>query len=73
MRADILIKINNDKKMREYLINNSYWYKYLNRGSNYYKYFLDAFKANNKEKRKDKTNEVFNTLDTVNTILKIMK
>lgn len=73
MRADILIKINNDKKMKEYLVNNSYWYKYLNRGPYYYKYFLSAFKENNKEKRKDKTNEVFNTLDTVNTILKIMK
>ena len=47
--------------------------KYLNRGPYYYKYFLSAFKENNKEKRKDKTNEVFNTLDTVNTILKIMK
>lgn len=73
MRADLLIKINNDKKMQEYLVNNSYWYKYLNRGSNYYNYFLAAFKENNKEKRKNKTNEVFNTLDTVNTILKIMK
>ena len=73
MRADLLIKINNDKKMQEYLVNNSYWYKYLNRGSNYYNYFLAAFKENNKEKRKNRTNEVFNTLDTVNTILKIMK
>ena len=73
MRADLLININNDKKMQEYLVNNSYWYKYLNRGPYYYKYFLSAFKENNKEKRKDKTNEVFNTLDTVNTILKIMK
>ena len=52
MKADILIKINSDPKLKEFINNNSYWYKYLNRGSNYYKYFLAAFKENNKEKRK---------------------
>ena len=31
MRADILIKINSDPKLKEFINNNSYWYKYLNR------------------------------------------
>ena len=40
MKADILIKINSDPKLKEFINNNSYWYKYLNRGSSYYKNFI---------------------------------
>ena len=39
MKADILIKINSDPKLKEFINNNSYWYKYLNRGSSYYKFY----------------------------------
>lgn len=73
MRADILIKINNDKKQKEYLMNNSYWYKYLNRSRENYNDFLKAFKNYNRVSKVNKTNELVNTFDTVNTILKILK
>ena len=56
MKADILIKINSDPKLKEFINNNSYWYKYLNRGSSYYKNFMDAYKGYKKNERINKTN-----------------
>ena len=58
MKADILIKINSDPKLKEFINNNSYWYKYLNRGSSYYKNFMDAYKGYKKNERINKTNNI---------------
>lgn len=73
MRADILIKINNDKRLKEYLDNNSYWYKYLNRGSSYYNDFIDSYKKYKKDERLNKTNNMLDSLDTIGSILKVFK
>lgn len=73
MKADILIKINSDPKLKEFINNNSYWYKYLNRGGSYYKNFMDAYKGYKKNERINKTNNILETVDTFNSILKILK
>ena len=73
MKADILIKINSDPKLKEYINNNSYWYTYLNRGSSYYKEFLNSYKNFKKNDKINKTNNILETVDTVNSILKILK
>lgn len=73
MKADILIKINSDPKLKEFINNNSYWYKYLNRGSSYYKNFMDSYKGYKKNERINKTNNILETVDTFNSILKILK
>ena len=61
MKTEILIKINNDKNLHDYLRKNSYWYKYLNRSDKYYKDLLSEYK---KDKRNEKTNKVTDTLST---------
>ena len=73
MKADILIKINSDPKLKEYINNNSYWYKYLYRGISYYKEFLNSYKNFKKNDKINKTNNILETVDTVNSILKILK
>ena len=73
MRADLLIKINNDKKMQEYLVNNSYWYKYLNRRGEYYKDFIEDMKEKYKLKPADKINKIMDNIQMVRTFLDVLK
>ena len=72
MSPELIIKISNDSKLHNYLINNSYWYKLLNRDKNNYKIFYQSYKSNNREEKVNKVNKALNTLDTVNTIFKII-
>ena len=73
MRPEIQIKINNDPKQKEFLHQNSYWYKELNRSALNYKEFYSSFKANKRNEKVAKANSFLETIDTVNTILKILK
>jgi predicted ribonuclease toxin of YeeF-YezG toxin-antitoxin module len=73
MTTEIALKIINDSKMHDFLINNSYWYKELNRSPDNFKEFMEAFKADKRNKRISKVNSTVDTLDTVNLILKTLK
>ena len=73
MELDIMYKIKQDKKHYDYLRSHTYWYKYLNRGSSYYKEFLNSYKNFKKNDKINKTNNILETVDTVNSILKILK
>ena len=73
MSPEIFIKISNDKKMRDYLRKNSYWYKLLNRDKTNFKHFYSAYKMNNRSERISKAGNALDTLDTVNNIFKILK
>ena len=48
MLYDIQYKINKDINLKKYLRENSYWYKYLNRNSSSFKYFVDEMKSEQK-------------------------
>ena len=41
MQLDIQYRIKQDEKQIMFLRENSYWYKYLNRNSSYYKEFIE--------------------------------
>lgn len=73
MELDIMYKIKQDKKHYDFLRNNSYWYKYLNRSKDNYKLFLEAYKKYNRNMTTNKVNDTINTIDTVNNILKIIE
>lgn len=73
MSPEIIIKLSNDAKLREYLRNNSYWYKYLNRDKNNYKAFLSAYKSNNRNEKINKASNAVQSLSNVNSILKMLK
>lgn len=73
MAPELIIKISNDVNLHEYLKNNSYWYKFLNRDKNNFKSFYNAYKLNDRAEKMQKASGVVDTLDTVNSILKILK
>jgi hypothetical protein len=72
MSPELIVKISNDQKLHNYLINNSYWYKDLNRNKDNFKKFYAAYKANSRNEKAEKISGVVDTLDTVNTIFKIL-
>ena len=65
-------KIYLDKKQLEYLGLYSQWYKELNRSANNYQTFLNAYKKYRRELQTKKLNGAIDTLDTVNSIFKII-
>ena len=73
MELDIMYKIKQDKKHYDFLRNNSYWYKYLNRSKDNYKLILEAYKKYNRNMTTNKVNDTINTIDTVSNILKIIE
>ena len=73
MAPELIVKISNNVNLHNYLIKNSYWYKYLNRNKNNFKMFYNSFKLNNKSEKINKASGVVDTLNTFNSILKILK
>lgn len=72
MDFELQFKIYKDKKMAKYLKENSEWYKYLNRNSDNYKLFLSSYKKNNRSEQTNKFNKAVDTIETVNSIFKIL-
>ena len=72
MDYELQIKINKDKKLVNYLKENSQWYKYLNRSNDNYQMFLSGYKKYNREYQSKKLNNALGTIDTVNSIFKII-
>ena len=72
MERSIMYKIKSEKKHYDYLRTHSYWYKYLNRNSKYYKDFIDSYKKFNRKESTNKFNEAINNIDMVTNILKVI-
>ncbi len=66
-------KLEEDVKMAEYLKENSYWYKELNRSSVYYKDFVKAMKDKYHLKVTDKISDAIDNMDMITTILDNLK
>ena len=73
MNLDIQYKIKSDIKQINFLRENSYWYKYLNRSSIYYKDFINDMKEKYKLKPSDKINKISKDIETINNILDVLK
>lgn len=73
MSIDLIMKINNDPKQKQFLRENSYWYKYLNRSNIYYKEFINDMKNKYKLTPQDKLNKLINNINTINTFLEVFK
>ncbi len=72
MDYELQFKIYKDKKMVKYLKENSEWYKYLNRSNDNYKLFLSGYKKYNRGVQTNKFNNAVDTIETVNSIFKII-
>lgn len=73
MRLDILMNINSDPKQKQFLRENSYWYKYLNRDSKYYKDFISDMKQKYKLTTADKINKLSDNISMFRSFLDVLK
>ena len=73
MTADIIININNNPIQKQFLRENSYWYKYLNRSNKYYHQFLNEMKVKYKMTTTDKINKTLDGINMLNTFLDVLK
>ena len=71
MLYDIQYKINSDINLKKFLRENSYWYKYLNRNSNSFKYFKEDMKEKYKLTTVDKINKTMDNINMLQSILDI--
>lgn len=69
MRLDIQYKIRENRIYLDYLHSHSYWYKYLNRNSNYFDDFVEKVKEEYHLRPIDKISKTIDTLDMVSSII----
>lgn len=72
MNVVVREKISNNLNNINYLKENSYWYKYLNRNVYYFDLFERKMKEDYKLTVKDKINKFSNSLDTMIKIIDIL-
>ena len=60
-------------KEYEYLKENSYFFKELNRGSKNYENFVNEMKVKYKERATDKLEQAMDSIDMVSSILDVLK
>lgn len=73
MHLDILMKIKENPIELRFLREHSYWYKYLNRDSKYYKEFIAEMKKTYKLTPTDKINKIINDIDAFKNLLDVLK
>ena len=73
MRFDTYMHINNNPIEKQFLRENSYWYKYLNRSNLYYKDFINDMKEKYKLTTTDKLNKLTNNINMFKTFLDVLK
>ena len=73
MHLDTWMKINQDPRQKQFLRENSYWYKYLNRSNIYYKQFVEDMKNKYKLTTADRLNKMMDNINMVRTFLDVLK
>ena len=73
MNLNLQYKINQDHRLKQFLRENSYWYKYLNRSDTYYKQFIDDMKIKYKLTTSDKLNKMMDNINLVRSFLDVLK
>ena len=73
MSLELQYRINSDPRLKQFLRENSYWYKYLNRSNTYLKPFISDMKDKYKLKTTDKINKLTNNINMVKTFLDVLK
>jgi len=68
-----MYKIKSNKKHYDFLRTHSYWYKYLNRDSKFYKDFINDYKKYSREVTTNKVNDTINNIDMATNILKVLE
>ena len=69
MTLEIQFKLKNNPNYLKYLRQNSFWYKYLNRDPENYKFFAEKVKKDYKLTKADK---IIRTLETIEMMEKVI-
>ena len=73
MKIALIMKINSDMNQKRFLREYSYWYKYLNRNSNYYNDFINDMKDKYKLRTVDKITKLSDDINMFKTFLEVLK
>ena len=72
MRIETLIKLRSDINNINYLRENSYWYKYLNRSDSYFKEFEEEMKERYKITPEERLKKMKDAIESVSKIIDIL-
>lgn len=73
MILDLQFKIKNNPNYKRYLRENSYWYKFLNRDPNNFKFFQEELKEKYRLRPQDKIGNIAERLEMIKSLMDIMK
>ena len=73
MTLDIIFKLKSNPNYIEYLRNNSYWYKMLNRNPSLFKKFEDEVKKAYHIRTTDKISNAINTIELISNVVSNLK
>ena len=73
MNLNLQYRINQDTRLKQFLRENSYWYKILNRDPDMFNEFVSEVKKNYKLRPSDKINEALNTFEMISSIFGALK
>lgn len=73
MTVELQLKINSDPRLKSFIREYPYWYKYLNRNPLLYKDFVNDMKEKYKLTTSDRINKTLNSISMLQTFLEVLK
>lgn len=73
MEIEILLKLNEDNHLHEYLYSHSNWYRYLNRSKNNFDNFKKEYKNYKHNNTMNKVNDTIDNIELITNVLKIVE
>ena len=73
MVLDLQFRIKNDERLKQFLRENSYYYKYLNRSPSYLKDIIEDMKDKYGMRTSDKINKMINNIGLMNSFLETLR
>lgn len=73
MELDLVIKLEQDGKLHDYLLTHSYWYRLLNRDKEEFEEFMKEYKNFKRERNMDKVNNTIDNIELITNIVKFME
>ena len=73
MVLDLQFRIKNDERLKQFLRENSYYYKYLNRSPSYLKDVIEDMKDKYELKPSDRINKMVDNISLMNSFLEALR
>ena len=73
MNIEIQMRLNSDQRLKKFIRENPYWYKYLNRNPDNFSSFVYSMKDKYKLKTSDKISKTLENLSMIQNVLDVLK